>query len=56
MGTIDKFASKDTLVLNMVATLWNLLAAGRPLEEAKGRVMELKPHAAERLVEAGTRL
>jgi len=53
---VDKLAVEDALVLEVAATLYDLLAAGWPLEEAKERVMELKPYATEQLVEAGTRL
>jgi len=53
---VDKLAMEDVLVLEVAATLYDLLDAGWPLEEAKERVMELKPYATERLVEAGTRL
>jgi len=53
---VGMLATEDVLVLEVAATLYDLLDAGWPLEEAKERVMELKPYAAERLVEADTRL
>jgi len=53
---VDKLAAEDVLVLKVAATLYDLLDAGWSLEEAKERVMELKPYATERLVEEGTRL
>jgi len=53
---VDKLAVEDVLVLEVAATLYDLLAAGWSLEEAKERLMELKPYVTERLVEAGTRL
>jgi len=53
---VDKLAAEDALVLEVAATLYDLLDAGWPLEKAKRRVTELKPYATERLVEAGARL
>jgi len=53
---VDKLAVEDVLVLEVAATLYDLLDAGWPLEEAEERVMELKPYATERLLEAGLRL
>jgi len=53
---VDKLATEDTLVLETAATLYDLLSHDWSLEEAKERVMELKPYATERLVEAGIRL
>jgi len=53
---VDKLTAEDVLVLEVAATLYDLLDAGWPLEEAKERVMELKPYATERLIDAGTRL
>jgi len=53
---VDKLAAEDVLVLKVAATLYDLLDAGWSLEEAKERVMELKPYATERLLEAGVRL
>jgi len=53
---VDKLAAEDVLVLEVAATLYDLLSHGWSLEEAKEGVMELKPYATERLVEAGARL
>lgn len=53
---VDKLAAEDALVLEVAATLYDLLSHGWSLEEAKERVMELKPYATRRLVEEGVRL
>jgi len=53
---VDKLAAEDALVLEVAATLYDLLSHGWSLERAKEGVMELKPYATERLVEAGARL
>jgi len=53
---VDKLAAEDALVLEVAATLYDLLSHGWSLEEAKEGVMELKSYATERLVEAGARL
>ena len=53
---VDKLSVEDVLVLEVATTLYDLLTAGWPLEKAKEGVMELKPYATERLVEAGARL
>jgi len=53
---VEKLAAEDALVLEVAATLYDLLNHGWPLEEAEERVMELKPYATRRLVEEGVRL
>jgi len=53
---VDKLNAEDTLVLEVAATLYDLLDAGWSLEKAKRRVLELKPYATRRLVEEGVRL
>jgi len=53
---VDKLNAEDALILEVAATLYDLLSHGWPLEEAEERVMELKPYATKRLVEEGVRL
>jgi len=53
---VDKLNAEDVLVLEVAALLYDLLSHGWELGEAKERVVELKPYATERLLEAGIRL
>jgi len=53
---VDRLNAEDVLVLEVAALLYDLLSHGWSLEEAKERVMELKPYATGRLLEVGLRL
>jgi len=53
---VDKLAKEDALVLEVAATLYDLVAAGWSLDRAKEGVAELKPYATKRLLEEGVRL
>ena len=53
---VDRLAAEDALVLEVAATLLDLIREGWPLEEARARVAELKPYVTGRLLGAGERL